>query len=435
MNELFSTVLERLPSVPEGFWMVLVQMAPSLLLGFLVAGILSVFISPAAVERHLGGKGMMPVLKAAAFGVPLPLCSCGVIPVSASLRRHGATPGATTAFLISTPQTGVDSIAITYSLLGLAFAIFRPVAALISGILGGTVVDLAERNGPAGPTPAAPAPCNNCHTESSGGRLKRIVVYAASTLPRDLAKSLILGLIVAAVISAILPEDFFQHTLGPTLTGGIIGILIMMALGIPIYVCATASVPIVWALIHQGVSPGAAFAFLVTGPATNAATIGMVWRVMGRRTALLYLATIALSAVAGGLILDTVLAPLGLISIPAMNPAHCHMDMSSAGSIFGMLCAITLLVILAVALLRGEPHEEVAAATGVDLATSTSITLAITGMSCTQCAAAITRALQEIPGVETAKVSLAEGTAIVRGIELDPGAIRRTIEALGYKVL
>src|SRR5512136_424986 len=115
-------------------------MAPYLLFGFLMAGILSVAISPETVERHFGGRGIRPVIKAAVFGVPLPLCSCGVIPVSASLRKHGASRGATTAFLISTPQTGVDSILVTYSLLGGVVAVFRPLAALISGIIGGALV-------------------------------------------------------------------------------------------------------------------------------------------------------------------------------------------------------------------------------------------------------------------------------------------------------
>jgi len=409
-------------------------MAPSLLLGFLVAGILSVFISPAAVERHLGGRGILSVLKAAAFGVPLPLCSCGVIPVSASLRRHGASPGATTAFLISTPQTGVDSIAITYSLLGWAFALFRPIAALISGIIGGAVVDLAEPDEAARATPA-PVSGGAGHAESSGGRIKRILIYAASTLPRDLARPLIFGLIVAALISSVLPEEFFRNSLGPSLTGGIMGILIMMALGIPLYVCATASVPIAWALIHQGVSPGAAFAFLVAGPATNAATIGMVWRVMGRRTALLYLATIALSAIAGGLIMDNLIVPLSLVSIsPLHHGAHNHMAMTAPGSVVGILCAVTLLVILGVALLRGEPDDEVAAATGDDAIGCGTVTIGITGMTCSQCAAAVERALREVPGVKTASVNLSAGTATVGGTAPDPDAMRHVVEALGYKV-
>ena len=127
-------------------WAVFGAMAPYLLLGFVVAGLLSVVISPEFVERHLGGRGIWPVIKASAFGVPLPLCSCGVIPVAASLRRHGASKGATTAFLISTPQTGVDSIMVTFSLLGPVYAVFRPVVALISGVFGGAVVTASERD-------------------------------------------------------------------------------------------------------------------------------------------------------------------------------------------------------------------------------------------------------------------------------------------------
>ncbi|TFG86391.1 MAG: hypothetical protein E4H18_04430, partial [Hyphomicrobiales bacterium] len=133
-------MLERILAIPGDFWSVLGQMSPYLLLGFAVAGVLSLLISARTVERHLGGAGFWPVFKAALFGVPLPLCSCGVIPVGASLHRKGASRGATVAFLISTPQTGVDSIMVTFSLLGLTFAVFRPVAALISGLFGGLLV-------------------------------------------------------------------------------------------------------------------------------------------------------------------------------------------------------------------------------------------------------------------------------------------------------
>jgi len=128
------------------FWNTLSEMAPYLLFGFLVSGLLSVWLSPAVVERHLGGRGFMPILKASLFGVPLPLCSCGVIPVAVSLRKHGASKGATVSFLLSTPQTGVDSILVTYSLMGLALAIFRPIAALVTGLFGGVLVDLVEKN-------------------------------------------------------------------------------------------------------------------------------------------------------------------------------------------------------------------------------------------------------------------------------------------------
>ncbi|HOF19308.1 MAG TPA: permease, partial [Phycisphaerae bacterium] len=288
-------MLEKLAEIAWEFWAVLSEMAPYLLFGFFVAGLLSVLISAQRVERHLGGKGFWPVLKAAAFGVPLPLCSCGVIPVSASLRRHGASKGATASFLISTPQTGVDSILVTYSLLGGVFALFRPIAALVSGVIGGMLVSLFDR-GPEAREIDDIARAQSPATVTGNNRFVEAMKYGFVTLPADIGRALLVGLIVAAAISAAVPENYFADVLPP----GIGQILILMLAGIPVYVCATASVPIAFALIGTGVSPGAAFAFLMTGPATNAATIATIWKVMGRRTALLYLLTMAGAALAGG---------------------------------------------------------------------------------------------------------------------------------------
>jgi uncharacterized membrane protein YraQ (UPF0718 family) len=276
-------------------------MAPYILFGFLAAGVLSVMISPETVERHLGGRGFWPVFKASLFGVPLPLCSCSVIPVAASLRRHGASRGATVGFLISTPQTGVDSILVTWGLLGPLFGVFRPVAALFSGLVGGLLVDVQERSGsaPSEPPPDGEEACCCAHGEERG-RLARILRYAFVTLPRDLARALLLGLLVAGVISALIPDGFFSGALGT----GLGGMLLMMLVGIPLYVCATASVPIAAAMILKGVSPGAALVFLMTGPATNAATVATVWETMGPRTALTYLLAVGLTALTCGLALD-----------------------------------------------------------------------------------------------------------------------------------
>jgi len=160
-------VPEIVTQIPGQFWAVLLEMAPYLLFGFLVAGVLSVIISPVFVERHLGGRGFWPVIKAAALGVPLPLCSCGVIPVSASLRRHGASRGATTAFLISTPQDGVDSIAVTFGMLGWVFAVFRPIAALVSGLIGGTIVSAVDHDADDA-EPPAPTPRACCAPDGAG---------------------------------------------------------------------------------------------------------------------------------------------------------------------------------------------------------------------------------------------------------------------------
>jgi uncharacterized protein len=326
-------------------WLVLGQMAPYLLFGFLAAGVLSICISPEFVERHLGGRGFGPVLKAALLGVPLPLCSCGVIPVAAALRRHGASRSATASFLLSTPQTGVDSIAVTYALLGTVFAVYRPVAALVSGLLGGLLVMLFDKHGRYGGTAAdesKPPECHECCCAEKGSRnvVWRALEYGFVALPRDIGLALLVGVVIAGAISALTPPNAWQPYLG----GGILSIVLMMALGIPIYVCASASVPIAAGLIHMGASPGAALAFLVAGPATNAATIATVWKLMGRRTVFLYLLTVAVSAVGGGLLLDW-LMPAMHAAVPPLAAEHVHhhagMDLLAA------FWAVLLLAVLA----------------------------------------------------------------------------------------
>ena len=245
------------------FWATLCEMSPYLLFGFFAAGVLSVLVSREFVERHLGGHGFWPVLKATLFGIPLPLCSCSVIPVTASLRKHGAGRGAATAFLISTPQTGVDSIFVTFALLGPLFAIFRPVAALVSGLLGGAVVDVVEPHGEDDTEPVKE--CEDaCCAENGQGKVAKIFSYGFVDLPRDIGKALLIGIVIAGVIGAAMKGKPLADV-----GTGIPAILVMMLLGIPVYVCATASVPVAGALILAGVSPGAALAFLMTGPATR----------------------------------------------------------------------------------------------------------------------------------------------------------------------
>lgn len=338
-------------------WVVLGEMAPYLLFGFGVAGLLSVLISPEWTQQHLGGRGLRPVIEAALWGVPLPLCSCSVIPVAVSMRRHGASRAATTAFLLSTPQTGVDSIAVTYALLGPVFALFRPIAALLSGMLGGVLVLLLGESPAADPAvPACEEPC--CTGEGSqSSAVVRAVRYGYVTLPRDLAVSLLVGVLIAGAVSALVPPQQFHAYLG----GGLASILIAMAVGIPLYVCATASVPIAVGLMHMGASPGTALAFLIAGPATNAATLTTIWKFLGRRTAMLYLLTVALSATLCGLLLD-VLVPWVHAWLPELSMQACHME--HAG-VWSSLWAVTLLAVLGLSYLmsrRSRPssdsHEE-----------------------------------------------------------------------------
>jgi len=301
------------------FWAVFAEMAPYLLFGFFFAGLLAMFVSRKMVERHLGGSGMLPLIKASIFGVPLPLCSCGVIPVSISLHKQGAGRGATIAFLLSTPQTGVDSILVTYSLLGPVFAIFRPVAAFLTGLVGGVLVNLFGQSpkdaGQANLPAAAPGPsCGEIPTVQQ--KFLAGMKHGFIVMPRNIGKALLLGLMIAAIIAALVPDDFFAQRLGK----GLPAMLVMMAIGIPIYVCASASVPVAAALMGVGLSPGAALVFLMTGPATNAAGLTTIWNTLGRRTAVLYLVTVAVCALASGLILDAILTETHIHH--AMSHAH-----------------------------------------------------------------------------------------------------------------
>ncbi|MFW6062130.1 MAG: SO_0444 family Cu/Zn efflux transporter, partial [Planctomycetota bacterium] len=408
--------MEKVVEFIQAFWGVLGEMSPYLLFGFAVAGILSVLIPPEWVERHLGRGRFWPVLKASAFGVPLPLCSCGVIPVSAGLYRHGAGRGATTAFLISTPQTGVDSILVTFSLLGPAFAIFRPFISLASGVLGGVLAGAAPAKAvePEQAEQVAEESCGDDCSEieqTRRGRWLQVLTYGFGTLPRDIGKSLLVGLLLAALISALLPPQFLGERLGLAATGeplhdfGVM--LVMMLFGVPLYVCATASVPVAAALIlHQGISPGAALVFLMTGPATNAATIVTIWKVMGRRTAVVYVGTVIVSAVAGGLVMDYV------FRIAEITPSPYAAEMLPGW--FKTIAAIVLLAVLGWALLgpklrRGE--ADAAEGGQAEMAENEHVKLEVQGMTCSHCQANVQRTLAEQPGVTQAEVDLDKGVA------------------------
>lgn len=339
--------------VVVGFWGTLTKMAPYLLFGFAVAGLLSIWISSTWVDAHLGQRRHGSVVKASLFGVPLPLCSCSVLPVAASLRSHGAGRGATTAFLLSTPQTGVDSIFVTYGLLGPVFAVFRPLAAFLTGVLGGWLTDAtAPADTPEENTQAVC--CDKCCAQ--GTRLPwywRAFHHGFVVLPRDVGSAMVVGLMVAGVISAIVPDDFFAGAIGT----GFVAMLVMMLLGIPVYVCATASVPIAAALIAKGVTPGAALVFLIAGPATNAASITTLWKTLGGRTTVIYMLTVAISALLAGLCLDW------LFTIPALPQPVMHHPMATSWT--GHASAILLLLVLLLPVFVGK-HAQQAKDTAVD---------------------------------------------------------------------
>ncbi len=418
--------------IAQESWNVLGDMAPYLLLGFLIAGFLSVCFSPAFVQRHLGDRGYGPVVKAAALGVPLPLCSCGVIPVSASLRRHGASRAAVTSFLLSTPQTGIDSIAITFALLGTVFAVFRPLVALATGLLGGLLVMLFDRSN-GGPTHDEPhsSTCGESCCTGGGHRnlLWRALEYGLVALPRDIGGALLVGVLIAGVLATFVEPNQWQPYLG----GGIVSILLAMLVGVPLYVCASASVPIAAGLMHAGASPGAALAFLIAGPATNAATIATVWRVLGRGTALLYLLTVAISAIGGGLLLDWLFASLGA-TVPYMAE---HGHEMGIGAWPGTFWGILLLGVIAYSYAaRPRAKDELADEIedeALESEASQRVELTIIGMRCSHCASAVDDALRDCRGVASVQVDLAAGRAIVLGAGVDADELIASVKSLGYR--
>ncbi len=313
------------------------DMAPWLLLGFLIAGVLHVFFPEGKISRILGKGNTRSVINAALIGVPLPLCSCGVIPAGISLYKNGASKGSAVSFLISTPQTGVDSILVTYSMLGLPLAIIRPVIAFLTGVAGGIFTNLLEKQKPVNVSGAGETDGNSTTTN----RLFSVVIYAFYDFMRDIAKWLIIGLLIAAFIAVIIPDDF----LASYIHNNMLGMIIMLLVSIPLYVCATSSVPIAAVLVAKGLSPGAALVFLMAGPASNAATIAVIGKTLGRRTLIIYLTTLITGALLFGMAVDYILPQAWFSKIfMSEHSHHTHSILpdwikTGAGILFTLLLA------------------------------------------------------------------------------------------------
>ena len=298
-------------------WYLLLESSVYILFGLVVSGLLRVFLNPGTVAKHLGHGRYRSVFKAALLGIHIPLCSCGVLPAAATLKKQGANTGAVTAFLISTPESGVDSIAITYALLDPIMTVVRPVAAFFTAFVAGISENIfGKEKAVVSQAPDLSCPVDNCcdgngclpenharhHTFFE--KMRAGLRYASTEIWADLAPWFFFGLLLAGMITAMVPEDFISLYLG----SGLSAMLIMLAIGIPMYICATASTPIAAALILKGVSPGAALVFLLAGPATNITSLTVLTGILGRRATGIYLISIAISCVGFGLVTDQIYA-------------------------------------------------------------------------------------------------------------------------------
>jgi len=400
------------------------EMAIYLLLGFLFAGILHVLVPKDKITKYLGKNNFLSVVNASVLGVPLPLCSCGVIPTGISFYRNGASRGAAVSFLISTPQTGVDSMLVTYSMLGLPFAILRPFIAFVTGIFGGVLANKIAKNDTTG----------TIHTslveeeaEMTGHWLKRMMKYAFVDFMQDLSKWLIIGLVLAALISTFIPNNFFTGYIGNDL----LSMFIILLISVPLYICATSSVPIAAMLMMKGLSPGAALVFLMAGPATNAATMTVIGKVLGKRTLLVYLTSIISGAIVFGLLIDYVLPSSWFIVAHVHGAGHNHDEM------FPMWLQVTMSILLILLIINGYIQKYLQTKNLKPLINlemdNNQIVLSVKGMSCNHCQANVEKNVAKIQGIKTIKANHVSSQVVIEGQDVNLDEVKKVVEMLGYE--
>ncbi len=361
----------------HNLWELFVDMSFYIMIGLLFTGILHAFVNKDAILKHVGKKSTASVVKASVLGVPLPLCSCGVVPTAMYLGKSGASKGAVVSFLTSTPQTGVDSIIATYGLMGPLFAAYRAVVAFISGIISGIVTNIFCKNDDvnyakpqsscAGSCTGEPQPqvsacgcahepqpqvsacgcastseCNDKVAKPLSVKIKSVFTYAFGEFLDEIAAHFVIGLLIAALISTFVPQQWLSNFSSPLLS-----MLVMLVIGIPMYICSTASIPIALSLMIKGISPGAAFVFLFAGPVTNIASLAILGKTLGKKVLAIYIGCASVCAISFGLLLDFIIGLTGYSGITnIIEGSHEHeipIYMIVVAVIFGILILKSLL--------------------------------------------------------------------------------------------
>jgi uncharacterized membrane protein YraQ (UPF0718 family)/copper chaperone CopZ len=391
------------------------EMSPYLLLGFALAGILHVYFPKHTVAKYLGRKNLTSVINAAILGIPLPLCSCGVIPTGISFNKNGATKGATVSFLISTPQTGVDSMLVTYSLLGLPFALIRPIAAFITGIVGGALTNATDDS-------AEELFDKEVEQKIVTNKFSKALHYAFIEFLQDISKWLLLGLAIAAAIAAIIPEGFIENNLGNPL----VNMIIVLVASIPMYVCATGSVPIAAVLMMKGLSPGAAFVFLMAGPATNAATMTVIKQAMGTKALFSYLASIIGGALIMGVVINEL--PAQWFVLPGLSiEGHNHEEITIGW--FEWTSAVSLLLLI----LNGFRIQYLPTRLNLTHMNDNEKVFSVNGMTCNHCKSSVETNLNKLTNIDFVEVDLANKVVHVKGTKIDNSNIESTLIGLGFE--
>lgn len=337
---MLETYVQWMVKYGGNVWAVLLELAPWLLLGCLVAGILHVWIPPGTIRRQLGRPGFGSIFKAALAGVPMPLCSCGVIPAGIGLYKEGANRGASVSFLVATPQTAVDTTFVSYSFLGWPFALFKLLSSFLTGLLAGGIAEKwggHEVHPVEQPTTEHQAGEDVAPPRYATWRARLIGVwdFGINSLLGMVWKWIVIGVVVSAALTTFIPPDFFGDSV---YVSGFSGLVVALFISLPMYACSTASVPIAAGLVHAGLPPGAALVYLVAGPATNVATIGAIFRVFGGRVTGIYLGVIIVGSLVFGYFFDF------LVDMTAMRiHDHAHHE---HGNPLAAVAAIFLVILL-----------------------------------------------------------------------------------------
>jgi len=409
----------------HNIWMVLVELAPWLLLGAVVSGLLHIALPAGFVQRQLSGRS--GVVKAVAIGIPMPLCSCGVIPTGIGLQRDGASDGAAVGFITATPQTGVDSILVSASFLGWPFALSKVVAALVTGVISGWATDGFGSHTRSTEEATKAEEATKTEGDSCAvapDRSFRALLDHAIDLVRMIWGWLAIGVLISAALSTWLPADAFSDMAA---TSMIVAFGLVLLASVPMYVCATASVPIAAALVAAGMPTGAAMVFLMAGPATNVATLGAVYRAFGARTLGIYLTTLVVGSVAFGLGYEALFG--------ALTPGAVH-DHAHTMPWYGQASAMLLVGMLA--WFAGEDiktwwQRRAMETTMSNDKTPAPIEVGVGGMTCGGCSGRLERLLQNEPGVASASVSLEGARAHVVG-DVHVTRIHEIVKNAGFEV-
>ena len=397
------------------------EMSFYLLLGFLFAGILHVLVPQQLFSKYLSKNNWVSVLYATLFGIPLPLCSCGVIPTAMALYKEGASKGSVISFLIATPQTGVDSIIATYSLLGLPFAIIRPIAAFFTSIFAGLVTNVFTSK-----EESVKVTVQENKEEqklSFSQKIKKVFQYGYVEMMEDIGKMLLFGLIIAGLIAYFVPDNFFTIFKGNT----ILTMLLILVVAIPMYVCATGSIPIAIALMMKGMSPGTALVLLMAGPAANIASMMVIGKVLGKKTFIVYLITLIIGAICFGLFIDNFL-PASWFDVSSFTNAAAEHH-KGVFCYIKNICSFILFALLANSILFKRNREE--AEIMENNVSKNAIAFKIEGMECNNCKNNVIRVLSNLKSVKSVTVNLNKSVAYVDGNPTDE-EVKSAVEAIGF---